>query len=250
MTENNSNKEIYVDVKNLTKGFNGNVVLDGVDITLGEAENVVVLGKSGVGKSVLIKVIVGLIQPDNFDKLTIFEKTVPDLEEDDLNELRARIGFLFQGGALYDSMTVRENLEFPVRRHESSKDRDALDEMTHEALKNVGLENAIDKYPEELSGGMKKRIALARALILKPKIIMYDEPTTGLDPGTSKEISRLMLDVQEKYQTSALVVTHDMVCAKTVGNRLLVLHDGNFVAEGTYDELQQSDKEQVRSFFE
>lgn len=237
-----------VEIEHLEKSFGKNRVLRDINLKMSKGENLVVLGKSGSGKSVLIKCLVGLIESDE-GKMIVLGKNISELSVSELNVLRKKIGFLFQSAALYDSMTVRENLEFPLRG-EKKLTRTEIDELVMEELVNVGLEAAIDKMPSELSGGMKKRIGLARTLILKPEIMLYDEPTTGLDPITSKEISRLILDIQKKYNTSSIIITHDVECARITGNRVIILHEGKFVAEGTFQELQKSDDQLVRSFFE
>lgn len=241
-------EEIVLEIQHLKKSFdNYNVLLD-INFQLHKGENLVILGRSGSGKSVLIKCIVGLINADE-GRLIVLKNNVEDLREHELNELRKKIGFLFQSGALYDSMTVRENLEFPLRNIKR-KIRSTINSLVEDALKDVGLLKAIDKMPSELSGGMRKRIALARTLILKPEIMLYDEPTTGLDPITSKEISKLILDVQKKYNTTSIIITHDIECAKITGNRIMVLKDGLITAQGTFKELELSEDEWVRSFFE
>ncbi len=239
-----------IQIKNLHKTFTDreHEVLRGVNLTIKEGENVVVLGKSGTGKSVLIKCIVGLVAADE-GEINVFGKDIHDLPEKELNKMRIKMGFLFQSAALYDSMTVRENLAFPLQRSQknlSAKEREA---MIVEQLHNVGLEAAIDKMPSELSGGMRKRIGLARTLILKPEIMLYDEPTTGLDTITSKEISELILSVQKKNKTTSIIITHDMECAKLTADRVVILKDGVIVAEGTYSSLENSQDEWVRSFF-
>lgn len=239
---------IMVSTRKLFKSFGSNHVLRGVDLDLFKGENLVVLGKSGSGKSVLIKCMVGLLQPDS-GNVEVFGKNIPALNQEELDHIRVRIGFLFQSSALYDSMTVRENLEFPLRRHWINKDKEEVEALVLEALDNVGLRHAIDLMPSELSGGMRKRIGLARTLILKPDIILYDEPTTGLDPITGREISRLILDIQHRYNTSSIIITHDMGCVRIVANRILVLSDGVCYAEGTYDELSQSKDPVIQPFF-
>jgi len=244
----NEMEEVVVDIEHLKKSFGRNQVLRDINLKMHKGENLVVLGKSGSGKSVLIKCLVGLIDPDE-GKLTVLGKNISDLNSGELNAVRKKIGFLFQSAALYDSMTVRENLEFPLRG-DKKMTRVEMDALVMEELKNVGLENAIDKMPSELSGGMRKRIGLARTLILKPEIMLYDEPTTGLDPITSKEISRLILDVQKKYNTSSIIITHDVECARITANRIIIIHEGKFVAEGTFQELVKSEDKWVRSFFE
>lgn len=245
-----SKNEIVIDVKGLRKSFGDNHVLEGLDLELHKGENIVVLGKSGTGKSVFIKCLVKLVEPDE-GKLEVLSKDVQHLtEEDELNALRRKVGFLFQGGALYDSMTVEENLKFPLKRMPDKPSFGEIDDRVHEALKNVGLEKAIHKMPAELSGGMKKRIALARTLILQPDIVLYDEPTTGLDPATSKEISELIVEMQETYQTSSIIITHDMACARITSNRMKVIRDGVFKYEGSYEELKKSDDKWLMDFFE
>lgn len=241
--------ESVVEIKDLYKSFGTNNVLRGFNLNLKKGENLVVLGKSGSGKSVLIKCMVGLLTPDK-GIVEVFGKNIPTLDRDELDHIRVKIGFLFQSSALYDSMTVRENLEFPLRRHWISKTREEVDELVLEALDNVGLKDAIDLMPSELSGGMRKRIGLARTLILKPDIILYDEPTTGLDPITSREISNLIVDIQHKYNTSSIIITHDMACAKIVSNRVMILVNGIKFTEGTYDELHNSTDPQIKPFFE
>lgn len=238
---------LIADIKHLKKAFGSNEVLKDINLTIAKGENLVVLGKSGSGKSVLIKCLVGLIEPDD-GNISLFDQDISELNGEKLNQLRKRIGFLFQSAALYDSMSVRENLEFPLR---DSKDLSELkiDALVVEALKNVGLEDAIDKMPSELSGGMRKRVGLARTLILKPEIIFYDEPTTGLDPITSREISQLMLDIQKKYNTASIIITHDIECARLTANRMIVLRDGTSVAEGTFKELESSSDKWIASFF-
>ncbi len=234
----------------LYKSFDRNQVLKGVTFALHEKENLVVLGKSGTGKSVLIKCIVGLIKPDSGD-LCILGNNIKNIEsEDEWREIRRKVGFLFQGGALYDSMTVRENLEFPLKRQPNKLSKGEMKTAVEEVLEHVGLLNAINKMPAELSGGMKKRIALARTLILKPEIVLYDEPTTGLDAITSREISELILHMQEAFGISSIIITHDMACARLTANRMLILYEGTFKAEGTYEELERSPEKWVRAFFE
>lgn len=244
-----SKAEVVIQTKALNKAFGKNQVLSGFDLTLRRGENLVVLGKSGSGKSVLIKCIVGLLAPDS-GEISVFGQSIPNLNQDELDRIRVKIGFLFQSSALYDSMTVRENLEFPLRRHAASKNRDEVDALVVEALDNVGLRHAIDLMPSELSGGMRKRIGLARTLILKPEIILYDEPTTGLDPVTGREISHLIVDIQHKYNTSSIIITHDMGCARIVADRLMVLANGICHAQGTFEELKKSGDPQIKPFFD
>mgnify|MGYP006164043281 FL=1 len=249
MNTNTTSKNPIIEIHDLHKSFGNNVVLNGFDLVLNEGENLVVMGKSGSGKSVMIKCIIGLEQPDS-GSILVMNQEINNLEREDLDELRTEIGFLFQGSALYDSMSVRENLEFPLRRHTKKfgviKDTTPL---VMEVLESVGLAHAIDLMPNELSGGMKRRIALARTLILKPKIILYDEPTTGLDPITSKEIVLLMNSVQEKYNTSSIIITHDVDCAKVIANRMILLIDGINYIEGTFEALASSQDPKVQAFF-
>lgn len=241
-------REAVVEIANLKKSFLDNHVLKDISITINKGENVVVLGKSGSGKSVLIKCLVNLIEPDG-GRLVILGKNLDDLNTEDLNGLRKKIGFLFQSGALYDSMTVRENLAFPLRDSKAISEEEKI-RLIDEALVNVGLEGTMDKMPSELSGGMRKRLGLARTLILKPEIILYDEPTTGLDPITAKEISNLMMDIQKKYNTSSIIITHDMACAKITADRMIVFKDGLIEVEGTFKELKNSKNPWIHSFFE
>ncbi|TRX21750.1 ATP-binding cassette domain-containing protein [Flavobacterium franklandianum] len=235
-------------ISNLYKSFGKNEVLKGINLTVNDGENLVILGRSGSGKSVTIKCLVGLVQADK-GKIQIFDEEVTTLNNDDLNDIRMSIGFMFQNGALYDSMSVRQNLTFTLKHHTQNLAEEEIEIKIIEALESVGLAEAIDKMPAELSGGMKKRIALARAIIIKPKIILYDEPTSGLDTITSREISELILSVQKKYKTSSIIITHDMACAKMTGNRILILKEGQINAEGTYVELEKSKDEWVHSFF-
>jgi len=240
---------VVVEMVHLRKSFENNNVLRDINLVLNKGENLVILGKSGTGKSVLIKCIVGLVDCD-YGSLAIFGKDISELSEEELSETRKKIGFLFQSSALYDSMTVRENLEFPLRRQRRSTPNEKMNSLIKEALEDVGLAKAIDKMPTELSGGMRKRLGLARTLILKPQIMLYDEPTTGLDPITSKEISKLILEVQKKYNTSSIIITHDMECARLTADRVVVIKDGMCEAEGSFDELKNSTDAWIRSFFE
>lgn len=240
--------ETIIELKNVCKSFEDNAVLKGVNLSVYKGEGLVILGRSGTGKSITIKCLVGLIQADE-GEINIFGEDITKMNNTALNEVRVRIGFLFQNGALYDSMTVRQNLEFTLQRHSSYLSSDDVNKAIHEALENVGLEYAIDKMPSELSGGMRKRIGLARTLIINPEIILYDEPTSGLDAITSREISELILYVQKKYKTTSIIITHDMACAKLTGNRILILNDGVIHAEGTYETLEKSKDKWVRSFF-
>lgn len=244
-----THEEVVIKIQDLRKSFGDNQVLRGFDMELRKGENLVVMGKSGSGKSVMIKCLVGLMSPDS-GYVEVLGKDINTLDQVALDELRADIGFLFQGSALYDSMTVRENLEFPMRRHRKKFEgiQDTLP-LVKEALENVGLGHTMDLMPAELSGGMKRRVALARAIILKPKLILYDEPTSGLDPITSKEIIELMRSIQKKYGTSALIITHDVDCARVISERMILLVDGVNYAEGTYAELIQSEDPKVNAFF-
>ena len=236
-------------IRNLYKSFGENHVLIDFNLELARGENVVVLGKSGSGKSVLIKCIIGLMEPDD-GSIRVFDEDIPDLDHIELDKVRARVCFLFQSNALYDSMTVRENLEFPMRRHWIQVSQEDANKQVREALEDVGLQHTIDMMPAELSGGMRKRIALARTLILKPEIILYDEPTTGLDPITGKEIIELIVEIQKKYRSSSLIISHDMTCVRMASDRIIMLIDGRCYAEGTFDELRISNDPKVKQFFE
>ncbi|GMN11716.1 ABC transporter ATP-binding protein [Croceitalea sp. MTPC9] len=242
-------KDVVIKIQDLFKSFGENHVLNGFNMTLHKGENLVVMGKSGSGKSVMIKCLVGLMAPDS-GYVEVLGHEISKLDQKSLDELRSDIGFLFQGSALYDSMTVRENLEFPMRRHKEKlgviKDTTPL---VFEALENVGLSHTMDLMPAELSGGMKRRVALARTIILKPKVIFYDEPTSGLDPITSKEIIELMRSIQKKYGTSSLIITHDVDCARVISERMILLVDGINYAEGTFAELSASNNPKVEAFF-
>jgi phospholipid/cholesterol/gamma-HCH transport system ATP-binding protein len=236
-----------VEIKDLHKSFNSNVVLDGVSFNVTEAENMVVFGRSGTGKSVLLKCMIRLMDPDAGD-VFIQGKDVLKLELKELNELRKNIGFLFQGSALYDSMSVRENLEFPLIRN-FDLDQKEIDERIHFVLEAVSLLEAINKMPSELSGGMRKRIGLARSIITKPKLMLYDEPTTGLDPITSKEISVLITELQHALKMTSIVVTHDLLCAKIIADRAIVLNEGKIVKEGSIKDLTSSEDPLLKNFF-
>ncbi|MGI8601210.1 MAG: ABC transporter ATP-binding protein [Chitinophagaceae bacterium] len=245
---NPRHSEAVVEIRHLKKSFGKKEVLSNINMDLFKGENLVVLGKSGQGKSVTIKCIVALLLQDE-GSLKVLGEEVKDLKEDDLKKLRTKVGFLFQSAALYDSMTVRENLEFPLTRVLRMTDKEKIRESIEEVLEGVGLLNAIDTMPSDLSGGMRKRIGLARTLILKPEIMLYDEPTTGLDPITSREISELILQMQKKYHTSSVIITHDIACAQITADRMLVMNDGTFIAEGTFVELENSPDKLVSSFF-
>ena len=237
-----------ITIKGLYKSFGNTQILKGVDLTVKKGENLVVLGKSGSGKSVLIKCLVGLVTADQ-GELKVFDTDITKLNYHQLNAVRIKIGFLFQNSALYDSMTVKDNLSFPLKRHSKKLTSLEVENSIIEALESVGLEEAINKMPSELSGGMRKRIGLARTLILRPEIIIYDETTTGLDTITSREISELILSIHKKYKTTSIIITHDMACAKLTGDRLVILKDGVMVAEGSYEALEKSNDQWVRSFF-
>jgi len=236
-------------IRDLSIAFGNHVVLDGFDMTLAKGEDLVVLGKSGSGKSVLIKCIIGLLTPDR-GSIQVLNDEVTEMDHPALDQMRARVGFLFQSNALYDSMTVRENLEFPLRRHWIQLSQGEVDDMVMEALTNVGLAETVDLMPSELSGGMRKRIALARTLILKPEIILYDEPTTGLDPITSRGISDLMVEIADKYKTSSVIISHDMRCVERTSERIIMLIDGKCHLTGSYSELSRSKDPVVMPFFQ
>lgn len=241
-------REAVVTIRALQKSFGAKTVLADINMDLYRGENLVVLGKSGTGKSVAIKCMVGLLTQEA-GSLKIFGSEVKDLGEEELKLLRIKVGFLFQSGALYDSMTVEQNLEFPLTRVLKMVDRDEIRHRIEELLAGVGLLDAIDKMPSDLSGGMRKRVGLARTLIMKPEIMLYDEPTTGLDPITSREISELIMEMQQKYHMSSIIITHDMACAEITADRILVMDKGVFAAEGSYEQLESGPDEHVRSFF-
>lgn len=242
------NAEVVIHLEDLRKSFHTNNVLNGFSLDVVRGENVAVLGKSGSGKSVLIKCIIGLIKPDS-GLITVLGNNISKLNQSDLDDLRVKVGFLFQSNALYDSMNVRENLEFPLRRHAAGISKKESDKLVMEALSNVGLQHTVDMMPSELSGGMKKRIALARTLILKPEIILYDEPTTGLDPITGSEISNLIKELSQKYNTSAIIISHDMNCVKITAEEIAILINGVCYAKGTFEKLAKSSDPEVKQFF-
>ena len=243
-----ANEEPVVLIRGLCKSFNDHEVLRGIDLHVKKGENLVILGKSGTGKSVLIKCLVGLEWPDA-GIISIFGQDIAALNYDKMNALRVRVGFLFQNAALYDSMTVGENLAFPLRRHKKTLSKEKKEARINEMLDNVGLLDSIDLLPSKLSGGQSKRIGLARTLILHPEIMLYDEPTTGLDTGTAREISDLICRMKKKYNISSITITHDMPCARITADRIILLKDGIVYAEGTYEELEHSEDEWIRSFF-
>lgn len=245
---NNAATESVIEIHNLQKGFGETPVLKDVSLNLNKGENLVILGKSGSGKSVLIKCIVRLLKPDS-GTINVLGTDMATLTGNALSEQRKKIGFLFQLGALYDSMTVKHNLEFPLRRIKKDLSEKEISEKIMEVLENVGLADVLDKMPSELSGGMRKRISLARTIIVNPQIMLYDEPTTGLDPVTSDEISALINLVQKKYQTSSIIITHDIECARATANRMIMLQDGQVYAEGFIDDFEQSSDPIMKAFF-
>ncbi|MCL4481920.1 MAG: ATP-binding cassette domain-containing protein [Bacteroidetes bacterium] len=240
--------EQVIKINNLRKNFGDQEVLKNVSLQLFNGENLVVLGKSGSGKSVLIKCIVGLLNPGG-GTIDVLGQNVCALKSKELGELRKKIGFLFQSGALYDSMTVKQNLEFPLRRVKRDLSQREIDEKVKEVLENVGLADAMDKMPSQLSGGMRKRISLARTIVVDPLIMLYDEPTTGLDPVTSDEISLLIDRIQKKYKTSSIIITHDIECARMTANRVIMLQDGEVYMEGKLAEFEKSSDVLIKSFF-
>lgn len=242
------NDSQIIEVKNLKIGFGDQEVLNDVSLKLFEGENLVVLGKSGSGKSVLIKCIVRLLKQDA-GEIHVLGKEMNILNRDELGELRKKIGFLFQSGALYDSMTVKQNLEFPLRRIKKDLTTKEIDNKILEVLENVGLTDTLNKMPSQLSGGMRKRVSLARTIVVDPLIMLYDEPTTGLDPVTSDEISSLINDVQKKYKTSSMIITHDIECARATANRIIMLHEGEIYKEGTLESFEKSTDILIKSFF-
>ncbi|MEM0578601.1 ABC transporter ATP-binding protein [Flavobacterium polysaccharolyticum] len=241
-------KEPLISIKNVWKSFKKNKVLKGLNLSVNKGESLVILGRSGSGKSVCIKCIVGLIKADK-GQILVFGSDVTKLKTEVLNKIRIRIGFMFQNGALYDSMSVRDNLAFTLKHHTKDLEASQIEKQTIEALEAVGLSEAIDKMPSELSGGMRKRVGLARTLIIQPEIILYDEPTSGLDTITAREISELIVSIQKKQHTTSIIITHDMACAKATSDRIMILNEGVIHAEGTYSELENSNDEWVQSFF-
>ncbi|RZK79351.1 MAG: ATP-binding cassette domain-containing protein [Pedobacter sp.] len=242
-------QEKVIEIKGLFKSFGSYDVLKGVDLDLFKGENLVVLGKSGTGKSVLIKIIVGLLSPDA-GEVKVLDQIVDSITYKELLDLRLKVGFSFQNSALYDSMTIRENLEFPLVRNQKHLTKGEVNSAVEEMLDAVGLSQTINQMPSELSGGQRKRIGIARTLILRPEIMLYDEPTAGLDPITCIEINSLINEVQERFHTSSIVITHDLTCAKAVGNRVAMLLDGKFERQGTFDEVFNTNDERVKPFYD
>jgi phospholipid/cholesterol/gamma-HCH transport system ATP-binding protein len=242
-----SSNGIVINIEHLMKSFGSNVILKDINLFVNRGETLVTLGKSGTGKSVTLKCIAGLIRPDS-GSVNVLGKEIPALSYNELQLIRKKIGFVFQAGALYDSMTVRENLEFPLLRH-FKLTKAEIDNKVEEVLSDVGLLDAIDNWPSELSGGMRKRVGVARTIILNPEIMLWDEPTTGLDPETTRDISNLIREMQDKYKVSSIVVTHDMICAKIIADRIAVLKDGEYIISDTYENLEKSDDKFVKAFF-
>jgi len=246
--EKYDSNDVVISIKDLYKSFGENEVLRGVDLEVHNKQNVVVLGRSGTGKSVLIKIICGLLKPDS-GEVNVLGKEVELLSGKELQQLRLEIGFSFQNSALYDSMTVRENLAFPLVRHAKHLTRKEVQEQIERVLNEVGLLQTINQMPSELSGGQRKRIGIARTLILRPKIMLYDEPTSGLDPITSIEINNLINQVKHNFNTTSIIITHDLTCAKTTGDTVAMLYDGKFIKKGTFEEVFASDDERIQNFY-
>ena len=249
MTQHIINKnESVISISGLHKSFGDLKVLKGIDFNLFKGENVAVLGKSGTGKSVLIKIIVGLLKPDK-GEVVVLGRNVAEIRSKELDQLRLRIGFSFQNSALYDSMNVYQNLAFPLTMNVKNLNKGEVDDAVVEVLDAVGLRDKQKQMPSDLSGGQRKRIGIARTLILKPEIMLYDEPTSGLDPLTSTEIIDLINEVQQKYNTSSLIITHDLTCAKNTANRIAMLIEGKFLKIGKFDEVFDTDDDQLRGFY-
>jgi phospholipid/cholesterol/gamma-HCH transport system ATP-binding protein len=240
--------EPVIVIKDLYKSFEELDVLEGINLTLYKGENVAVLGRSGSGKSVLIKIIIGLLKPDK-GNVTVFGQQVDTLSEKELNTLRQRIGFSFQSSALYDSMSIRQNLEFPLKMNKKNLDKKEIGKAVEEVLEAVDLTEKIDEMPGDLSGGQRKRVGIARTLILRPEIMLYDEPTAGLDPITSNEINKLINRVKQKFSTSSIIITHDLTCARETGDRIALLLDGRFAKMGKFEDVFDSNDEQVKGFY-
>ncbi len=247
-TNNINNKEVMISIRELYKTFGDNHVLQGINLEVYKGENVAVLGRSGTGKSVLIKIIAGLLKPDR-GVVNVLGKEVDKLDNKELQELRLKIGFSFQSSALYDSMTVRENLAFPLVRNSRHMKPHEITEAIENVLDAVGLSQTIDQMPSELSGGQRKRVGIARTLILRPEIMLYDEPTSGLDPMTSIEINNLIKYVREKFNTTSIIITHDLTCAKTTGDRIAMILDGKFLNAGTFEEVFNTEDERIQGFY-
>jgi phospholipid/cholesterol/gamma-HCH transport system ATP-binding protein len=249
MQSNTEQGDPVISIKDVYKAFGDLKVLNGVNLDVYSGENVVVLGRSGTGKSVLIKIIVGLLQQDK-GSVNVLGQEVSQLQGKELNELRRKIGFSFQNSALYDSMTVRENLEFPLVRNVAGLSRAEINEQVESVLESVGLSQTINQVPSQLSGGQRKRIGIARTLILQPEIMLYDEPTAGLDPITCIEINELINEVKEKYHTTSIIITHDLTCARQTGDRVAMLLDGQFLLTGKFEEVFASKEDRVKSFYD
>jgi phospholipid/cholesterol/gamma-HCH transport system ATP-binding protein len=249
IADNISNKEKVITIRGLYKSFGENHVLRGVDLDVHRRENVVVLGRSGTGKSVLIKIIAGLLKADA-GTVVVLDRDIETLSVKEIRDLRLKLGFSFQSSALYDSMTVRENLEFPLVQNNKNLKRPEINKAVEEVIDAVGLSQTINQMPAELSGGQRKRIGIARTLILRPEIMLYDEPTAGLDPITSIDINNLINEVQQRYHTSSIIITHDLTCAKMTGDRVAMLLDGTFVKQGSFEEVFASDDERIKSFYD
>lgn len=242
-------KDVVICIRDLKKSFGSKTILNGASLDIFKGETVAILGRSGTGKSVLIKIISGLLQPDG-GMVKVLDKEVDKISKEELRELRLKIGFSFQNSALYDSMTVRENLEFPLVRNNKKLSTQQINEAVEEVLNEVGLLQMIDQMPSELSGGQKKRIGIARTLIMKPEIMLYDEPTAGLDPITSIEINNLINNVRQEHNTSSIVITHDLTCAKTTADRIAMLLDGKFLNVGSFEEVFDTQEETVKTFYD
>jgi phospholipid/cholesterol/gamma-HCH transport system ATP-binding protein len=247
-SKKDAQEKSVIEIRDLYKSFDDREVLKDLSLDLFEGENLVVIGRSGVGKSVLIKCIVGLIEPDK-GTINVLGYEVPKLNSKELHELRLQVGFSFQGSALYDSMTICENLEFPLKRNLKITNPKKLKTLVAEALDDVGLSHTLNQFPSELSGGMKKRIGIARTLILKPKIMLYDEPTSGLDPITAQEINELIIKMRDKYNTSSIIITHDISNAKATGDRVVALLNGSIRIEGTFDDVRKTKDPELAPFF-
>lgn len=248
LTTDLQSSQPLIEFKNVYKSFGENKVLNGINFSVNKGENLVILGRSGSGKSVAVKCLVGLTKVDS-GNISIMGKDITKLNENELNQIRLKIGFLFQNGALYDSMSVRQNLAFTLQHNDKNSSATMMEKAIIEALNNVGLQEAINKMPAELSGGMKKRVGLARALIIKPEIIIYDEPTAGLDTITAREIIELIGNIKQKFKATSIIITHDLICAKYTGDRIIILKEGKIKAEGSYTEIENNTDDWIKSFF-